>query len=106
MLHVCWCLSGCSFLLHTVYLQYDCLLDHLGFKPYVQPYTFMSDLQHALGWFAVECEAAKMRASTSKSEAVGVSSHPSESLSISEFCSQVRVKWSVRLTGGLVQSQQ
>lgn len=31
---------------------------------------------------------------------------PRESLSISEICSQVRVKRSVRLTGGLLQSQQ
>ncbi|KAI3368000.1 hypothetical protein L3Q82_026820 [Scortum barcoo] len=78
------------------------------------------DLQHVLERFAAECEAAGMRISTSKSEAMvldrekgGVPSPggwrgPASCLkwrssSISGSCSRVRERWSVRLTGGLVQ---
>ncbi|KAI3369909.1 hypothetical protein L3Q82_024719 [Scortum barcoo] len=68
--------------------------------------------------FAAECEAAGMRISTSKSEAMvtrpekgGVPSPGGversclkwRSSSISGSCSRVRERWSVRLTGGLVQ---
>ena len=38
------------------------------------------DLQHSLDRFAVECEAAGMRISTSKSEAMGLSRKPMECL--------------------------
>ncbi|KAI3363448.1 hypothetical protein L3Q82_012063 [Scortum barcoo] len=76
------------------------------------------DLQHVLERFAAECEAAGMRISTSKSEAMVLDREkggmPSpggwrrsclkwRSSSISGSCSRVRERWSVRLTGGLVQ---
>ncbi|KAI3366397.1 hypothetical protein L3Q82_000552 [Scortum barcoo] len=82
------------------------------------------DLQHVhvLERFAAECEAAGMRISTSKSEAMvldrkRVACMPSpggversclkwRSSSISGSCSRVRERWSVRLTGGLVQRPQ
>ncbi|KAI3367284.1 hypothetical protein L3Q82_008336 [Scortum barcoo] len=79
------------------------------------------DLQHVLERFAAECEAAGMRISTSKSEAMvtrpekgGVPSPGGversclkwRSSSISGSCSRVRERWSVRLTGGLVQRPQ
>ncbi|KAI3355621.1 hypothetical protein L3Q82_017910 [Scortum barcoo] len=68
-----------------------------------------------------ECEVAGMRISTSKSEAMVLDRNkggvPSpgvvemsclkwRSSSISESCSRVRERWSVRLTGGLVQRPQ
>ncbi|KAI3360319.1 hypothetical protein L3Q82_014632 [Scortum barcoo] len=75
------------------------------------------DLQHVLERFAAECEAAGMRISTSKSEAMvldrkrvacplqvgGESCLKWRSSSISGSCSRVRERSSVRLTGGLVQ---
>ncbi|KAI3360387.1 hypothetical protein L3Q82_002295 [Scortum barcoo] len=75
------------------------------------------DLQHVLERFAAECEAAGMRISTSKSEAMEKGGVPSpggversclkwRSSSISGSCSRVRERWSVRLTGGLVQRAQ
>ncbi|KAI3375330.1 hypothetical protein L3Q82_021824 [Scortum barcoo] len=79
------------------------------------------DLQHVLERFAAECEAAGMRISTSKSEAMvgsrpekgdacphpggewrGPASSGGVQSSISGSCSRVRERWSVRLTGGLV----
>ncbi|MDG2555341.1 reverse transcriptase domain-containing protein [Vibrio parahaemolyticus] len=79
-----------------------------------------SDLQLSLGRFAAECEAAGMRISTSKSEAMVLSRKRVDcplqvggrsflrwrSLSISGSCSRVRVGWSGRLTGGLGRRQQ
>ncbi|KAI3372237.1 hypothetical protein L3Q82_022742 [Scortum barcoo] len=80
------------------------------------------DLQrHVLERFAAECEAAGMRISTSKSEGHG--SRPekggvpspggwrgpasSGGVQVSQgSCSRVRERWSVRLTGGLVQRPQ
>ncbi|KAI3362936.1 hypothetical protein L3Q82_011616, partial [Scortum barcoo] len=68
------------------------------------------DLQHVLERFAAECEAAGMRISTSKSEAMVLDRKRVacplkwRSSSISGSCSRVRERWSVRLTGGLVQS--
>ncbi|KAI3355548.1 hypothetical protein L3Q82_018375 [Scortum barcoo] len=71
--------------------------------------------------FAAECEAAGMRISTSKSEAMVLdrkrvacplqgecerSCLKWRSSSISGSCSRVRERWSVRLTGGLVQRPQ
>ena len=70
------------------------------------------DLQHVLGRFAAECQAAGMSISTSKSEAMvrnrkrclapsglGESSFLKwRSLSILGSCSRVREGWSVRLT--------
>ncbi|KAI3355523.1 hypothetical protein L3Q82_017908 [Scortum barcoo] len=77
------------------------------------------DLQHVLGQFAAECEAAGMRISTSKSEAMvldrkrvacplqgGVerSCPSSGGVQVSRGpCSRVRERWNVRLTGRLVQ---
>ncbi|KAI3376582.1 hypothetical protein L3Q82_016462 [Scortum barcoo] len=80
------------------------------------------DLQHVLERFAAECEAAGMRISTlqirghggTRPEKGGMPS-PGEwrapalkwrSSSISGSCSRVRERWSVRLTGGLVQRPQ
>ncbi|KAI3375113.1 hypothetical protein L3Q82_021636 [Scortum barcoo] len=73
-------------------------------------------------WFAAECEVAGMRISTSKSEAMVLDQKRKgwcalsgwversclkwRSSSISGSCSQVRERWSVRLTGGLVQRPQ
>ncbi|KAI3354197.1 hypothetical protein L3Q82_018735 [Scortum barcoo] len=80
------------------------------------------DLQHLLERFAAECEAAGMRISTSKSEAMVLDREKGgwralsglversclkwRSSSISGSCSRVRERWSVRLTGGLVQHLQ
>ncbi|KAI3360615.1 hypothetical protein L3Q82_002481 [Scortum barcoo] len=78
------------------------------------------DLQHVLERFAAECEAAGMRISTSKSEAmvldrkrvacplrVGGEVLPQvEEFKYLGSCSRVRERWSVRLTGGLVQRPQ
>ncbi|KAI3353937.1 hypothetical protein L3Q82_005140 [Scortum barcoo] len=77
------------------------------------------DLQHVLERFAAECEVAGMRISTSKSEDMVLdrksvcadalsgwverSCLKWRSSSISGSCSRVRERWSVRLTGGLVQ---
>ncbi|KAI3358712.1 hypothetical protein L3Q82_015123 [Scortum barcoo] len=79
------------------------------------------DLQHVLERFAAECEAAGMRISTSKSEAMvldrkrvacplrvrwrGPASSGGVQVSRGS-CSRVRERWSVRLTGGLVQRPQ
>jgi len=76
-------------------------------------------LRHSLERFAAECEAAGIRVSTSKSEAMvpgnqwiapsrwGQSAYPKRrSLSISGFYSWVRVRWSRRSTGGSVRLQQ
>jgi len=76
------------------------------------------ELQHALGWFAAECEAVGMRVSTSNSEAmvlcrktvecslrVGSELLPQAKvfkLGGSGSCSRVRVKWSGRWTDRLV----
>jgi len=78
------------------------------------------DLQHTLGWFTAECEAVRMRVSTSKSKAmvlcrktvecclrVGREFLPQEK----EFkylaaCSRVRVKLSRRWTDRLVRHLQ
>ncbi|KAI3352266.1 hypothetical protein L3Q82_005245 [Scortum barcoo] len=78
------------------------------------------DLQHVLERFAAECEAAGMRISTSKSEAmvldrkrvacplqVGGEVLPQvEEFKYLGSCSRVRERSSVRLTGGLVQRPQ
>ncbi|KAI3370830.1 hypothetical protein L3Q82_007356 [Scortum barcoo] len=80
------------------------------------------DLQHVLERFAAECEAAGMRISTSKSEAMvldrkrvvacplqGGWRGPASSggVQVSQgSCSRVRERSSVRLTGGLVQRPQ
>uniref|UniRef100_A0A3B4X4M0 Peptidase metallopeptidase domain-containing protein n=1 Tax=Seriola lalandi dorsalis TaxID=1841481 RepID=A0A3B4X4M0_SERLL len=79
-----------------------------------------TDLQLSLGWLAAECEVAGMKISTSKSEAMVLSrkwvdcllqvgGRPClrwRSLSISGFCSQVRVGRSGRSTGGFGRCQQ
>ncbi|KAI3353913.1 hypothetical protein L3Q82_005118 [Scortum barcoo] len=73
------------------------------------------DLQHVLGQFAAESEAARMRISTSKSEAMVLNRkrvacplrvggevllpQVEEFQGISGSCSRVRERWSVRLTG-------
>ncbi|KAI3376129.1 hypothetical protein L3Q82_016659 [Scortum barcoo] len=79
------------------------------------------DLQHVLERFAAECEAAGMRISTSKSEAmvldrkrvacplqVGGEVLPQveEFKYLGVLFTRVRERWSVRLTGGLVQRPQ
>ncbi|KAK3566209.1 hypothetical protein QTP86_029183 [Hemibagrus guttatus] len=74
------------------------------------------DLQHALGRFAAECEAAGMRISTSKSEAMVLDwKKVACTLQVGgEFLPQVeefkylgvREGWIVRLTDGSVQRQQ
>ncbi|KAI3368328.1 hypothetical protein L3Q82_008035 [Scortum barcoo] len=80
------------------------------------------DLQHVLErWLAAECEAAGMRISTSKSEAmvldrkrvacplqVGGEVLPQveEFKYLGVLFTKVRERWSVRLTGGLVQRPQ
>ncbi|KAI3371955.1 hypothetical protein L3Q82_006827 [Scortum barcoo] len=79
------------------------------------------DLQHVLEWFAAECEAAGMRISTSKSEAmvldrkrvacplqVGGEVLPQveEFKYLGVLFTKVRERSSVRLTGGLVQRPQ
>ncbi|KAI3360329.1 hypothetical protein L3Q82_014641 [Scortum barcoo] len=85
------------------------------------PHCRHQDLQHVLERFAAECEAAGMRISTSKSEAMVLDRKRGwralsgwversclkwRSSSISGSCSRVRERWSVRLTGGLVQRPQ
>ncbi|KAJ0002649.1 hypothetical protein NQD34_007798 [Periophthalmus magnuspinnatus] len=77
------------------------------------------NLQQALGRFAGECEAAGMKISTSKSEAMVLDRKKVvcplwvespclkwRSSSILGSCSRVRDGWSVRLTGGSVQRLQ
>ena len=77
------------------------------------------DLQHVLWWVAANCEAAEMRISTSKSEAmvldgkkvacslrVGGEFLPQVEEFIVGSCSRVREGWSVRSTGGSVQQLQ
>lgn len=75
------------------------------------------DLQHVLGWFGAECEAAGMRTSTSKSMtwlSTGEGWFALSRLMEKSYfgwrssanlgsCSQVRERWSMILTGRLVQ---
>ena len=75
-----------------------------------------SDLQLSLGQFAAECEAAGMKISTSKSEAMVLSRKRVDCplqvggesfLQVEEFkYLRVREKWTRRLTNGLGQRQQ
>lgn len=81
--------------------------------------SLSSDLQHALGQFVAQCEAAEIRVSTSKSEAMVLSwkrvgcyfQVRNEILPQAEVfkylgsCSQVRVEWNRKLIDGLVQGQ-
>ena len=80
------------------------------------------DFQLSLDLFAAKCKAARMKTSTSKSKTIAQHSHLEKvdcllqlrrrscskwksSCSLGS-CSRVRVKWSGRLTGGLVRRPQ